>query len=257
MSTSIRRQTDSVVLTSSRQTAALREEVTLSIFADCMGVKKKFSMTRIQNGACSRESSECFVTLEQGPIAMVVYTVGHSVHPIEEFIRILQAYGIRLLVDVRTIPKSRRNPQFSRENLPGSLQTAGIQYRHLPGLGGLRHPRKDSANTGWRNASFRGYADYMQTPAFGENLNQLTELAASAPTAIMCAEAVPWRCHRSLIADALVARGIAVTEIFSATKSQPHALTPFAIVKGEQVTYPGKADSKATSLDLPLFSQLE
>jgi uncharacterized protein (DUF488 family) len=188
---------------------------------------------------------------------MVVYTVGHSVHPIEEFVRILQAYGIRLLVDVRTIPKSRRNPQFSRENLPGSLQTAGIQYRHLPGLGGLRHPRKDSLNTGWRNASFRGYADYMQTREFGENLNQLTELAASAPTAIMCAEAVPWRCHRSLIADALVARGIAVTEILSATKSQPHGLTPFAIVEGEQVTYPANADSKATSLDLPLFSQLE
>jgi uncharacterized protein (DUF488 family) len=192
---------------------------------------------------------------------MVVYTVGHSVHAIEEFVRILQAYGIRLLVDVRTIPKSRRNPQFSRENLPGSLQTAGIQYRHLPGLGGLRHPRKDSANTGWRNASFRGYADYMQTPEFGENLNQLTELAASAPTAIMCAEAVPWRCHRSLIADALVARGIEVTEILSATRSQPHTLTPFAIVEGRQVTYPGKADSqatsKATSLDLPLFSQLE
>jgi len=222
-----------------------------------MGVKKKFSMTRIQNGACSQAASECSVTFKIRASAMVVYTVGHSVHPIEEFIQILQAYRIRLLVDVRTIPKSRRNPQFNRENLPGSLQTAGIQYRHLPGLGGLRHPRKDSLNTGWRNASFRGYADYMQTPEFGENLNQLMELAASVPTAIMCAEAVPWRCHRSLIADALVARGIAVTEILSATKSQPHTLTPFAIVEGEQVTYPAKADSKATSLDLPLFSQLE
>jgi uncharacterized protein (DUF488 family) len=198
-----------------------------------------------------------FCYFETRSTAMVVYTVGHSVHPIEEFIRILQAYGIRLLVDVRTIPKSRRNPQFSRENLPGSLQTAGIQYQHLPGLGGLRHARKDSLNTGWRNASFRGYADYMQTPEFGENLNKLTEVAASTPTAIMCAEAVPWRCHRSLIADALLARRIAVTEILSATKSQAHALTPFAIVEGERITYPGKADSKATSLDLPLFSQLE
>src|SRR5579863_142232 len=159
-----------------------------------------------------RASSECFVTLKPGPIAMVVYTVGHSVHPIQEFIHILQAYGIRLLVDVRTIPKSRRNPQFSQENLPGSLQTAGIQYRHLPGLGGLRHPRKDSMNTGWRNASFRGYADYMQTPEFTENLDQLIKLSSDVPTAIMCAEAVPWRCHRSLIADALLAQGIPVLD---------------------------------------------
>jgi uncharacterized protein (DUF488 family) len=184
---------------------------------------------------------------------MTVSTVGHSTHPIEEFVRMLQAYGVRILVDVRTIPRSRRNPQFSRENLPGSLRAAGIEYRHLPGLGGLRHPRKDSMNTGWRNASFRGYADYMQTAEFGENLNQLIELAAEAPTAIMCAEAVPWRCHRSLIADALLARGIPVAEILSATKSQPHVTTPFAKVEGQRVTYPAKPSS--SSLDLPLFSQ--
>jgi uncharacterized protein (DUF488 family) len=169
----------------------------------------------------------------------------------------LEAHGIRLLVDVRTIPKSRRNPQFNRETLAASLRAAGIEYHHLPGLGGLRHARKDSPNTAWRNASFRGYADYMQTPEFAENLARLIDLASDAPTAIMCAEAVPWRCHRSLIADALMARGIPVTEILSASKSQPHAITPFARVEGEQVTYPGEQPEAAASVDLPLFSQLE
>jgi uncharacterized protein (DUF488 family) len=189
---------------------------------------------------------------------MIVSTIGHSTHPIEEFIRILKAHGIRRLVDVRTIPKSRHNPQFNRETLAASLQEAGIEYRHLPGLGGLRHPRKDSINTAWRNASFRGYADYMQSSEFAENLSHLMELASDVPTAIMCAEAVPWRCHRSLIADALAARGIEVLEILSAAKSQPHAMTPFAKVEGQQVTYPGKSSaSNPSSLDLPLFSQLE
>jgi hypothetical protein len=186
---------------------------------------------------------------------MTVSTIGHSTHPIEEFICILKAHAIARLVDVRTIPKSRHNPQFNRDSLAASLQAAGIQYRHLPGLGGLRHPRKDSMNTGWRNASFRGYADYMQTPEFAENLRHLMELASEVATAIMCAEAVPWRCHRSLIADTLTARGIPVLEILSAAKSQPHAMTPFAKVEGQRVTYP--APAKASSLDLPLFSQLE
>ncbi len=189
---------------------------------------------------------------------MIVSTVGHSTHPIDEFLRILRANGIRTLADVRTIPRSRRNPQFDRDNLPGSLQTAGIQYRHLPGLGGLRHPRKDSMNVGWRNTSFRGYADYMQTPEFTENLNRLIDLAGEAPTAIMCAEVVPWRCHRSLIADALVARGVPVLEILGPTKSQPHVMTRFAVIEGQQVTYPkASSDTKQASLDLPLFSQLE
>lgn len=142
-------------------------------------------------------------------------------------------------MDVRTIPRSRRNPQFNQEELAASLKDAGIVYRHLPGLGGLRKPRRDSINTGWRNASFRGYADYMQTSDFRENLQRLLELAADAATAIMCAEAVPWRCHRSLIADALVARGVAVEEILSAAKAQPHVLTPFARVAAGAVTYPG------------------
>jgi len=188
-----------------------------------------------------------------GSAPIPVYTVGHSTHPIEHFLGILGAHGVRRLLDVRTIPRSRRNPQFNRENLPASLQTAGIDYHHLPGLGGLRHPRKDSINMGWRNASFRGYADYMQTPEFAENLSRLIELASEVPTAIMCAEAVPWRCHRSLIADALSARGIPVMEILGATKSQPHAITSFAQVEGHRVTYP----AKPSSLDLPLFSQLE
>jgi uncharacterized protein (DUF488 family) len=182
---------------------------------------------------------------------MTISTVGHSTHPIERFIGILQAHGIRRLVDVRTIPRSHRNPQFNREDLKVSLQAAGIDYFHLPGLGGLRHPRKDSINIGWRNTSFRGYADYMQTPEFGANLGHLMELASAAPTAIMCAEAVPWRCHRSLIADALMARGVEVLEVLSATKSQPHAMTDFAKVDGQSVTYGG------SNLDLPLFSQLE
>jgi len=168
-----------------------------------------------------------------------IHTIGHSTRPIEEFVRILKAHGIAQLVDVRTIPKSRHNPQFNRETLSVSLKAAGIEYHHMPGLGGLRRAQPDSINTAWRNASFRGYADYMQTEAFAENLQQLIELADGKPTAIMCAEAVPWRCHRSLVADALVARGIAVTEILSETKARPHSMTPFARVEHEQVSYPG------------------
>jgi uncharacterized protein (DUF488 family) len=150
----------------------------------------------------------------------------------------LEAHGIRQLVDVRTIPKSRRNPQFGQDELAAALEQHGIRYIHLPGLGGLRHARKDSINTGWKNASFRGYADYMQTPAFAESLAELIKLAAAGPTVIMCAEAVPWRCHRSLIADALAARGIEVQHIFTASSRKPHTYTPFARVEGESVTYP-------------------
>jgi uncharacterized protein (DUF488 family) len=169
----------------------------------------------------------------------VIFTIGHSTLPIEKFLDMLEAHGIQQLIDVRTIPKSRRNPQFGQDQLPASLEQRGIRYLHLPGLGGLRHARKDSINTGWKNASFRGYADYMQTPAFAENLTTLIELASAGPTAIMCAEAVPWRCHRSLIADALTARGIMVEHILTATSRQPHTYTPFARIEGESVTYPG------------------
>jgi uncharacterized protein (DUF488 family) len=182
-------------------------------------------------------------------LANVIFTVGHSTHPIEEFIRILQAHGIKQLVDVRTIPRSRRNPQFNSETLARSLKTGGIEYRHMPGLGGLRRPRPDSRNTGWRNASFRGYADHMQTPAFQRDLQILMDLASETATTIMCAEAVPWRCHRSLIADALLVHGIEVQEILTAAKSQPHKLTPFAKIDGTEVSYPGAKESGTLKLE--------
>ena len=170
---------------------------------------------------------------------MIVFTVGHSTRSIDDFIHLLNAHAVQRLVDVRTIPQSRHNPQFGGERLSSSLEHAGIRYTHMPGLGGLRRPRKDSQNLGWRNASFRGYADYMQTPEFEENLNRCLNLAREEVVALMCAEAVPWRCHRSLIADALMARGIDVREITSATAARSHALTPWARVEGTKVTYPG------------------
>ena len=155
-----------------------------------------------------------------------VFTVGHSTLELAKFIPILQAHGVTQIADVRSVPRSRHNPQFNRETLPDALKAAGIGYVHLPGLGGLRHTRTDSPNLAWRNASFRGFADYMQTDAFAENLEQLIELAKQEHVALMCAEAVPWRCHRSLIADALTVRGIPVEDIMSATHLQPHTLTP-------------------------------
>jgi uncharacterized protein (DUF488 family) len=173
------------------------------------------------------------------PESVTVFTIGHSNRPIEEFIDLLTAHGVQHLVDVRKIPQSRHNPQFGREQLSASLERAGIHYTHMPGLGGLRRPRKDSLNTAWRNASFRGYADYMQTPEFDENLDRCLELAREETLALMCAEAVPWRCHRSLIADALLARGIDVREIASVTDARPHVLTPWARIDGTKVSYPG------------------
>jgi uncharacterized protein (DUF488 family) len=168
-------------------------------------------------------------------------TIGHSTHTLEEFIRLLQAHGATRVVDVRTVPRSRNNPQFNRASLPGSLKKAGLGYVHLPGLGGLRHARRDSVNLGWRNASFRGYADYMQTPEFEQSLDELVQLANQERIVLMCAEAVPWRCHRSLIADALLVRGIRTEDIMSATRRQVHALTPFAKVRGTAITYPTEA----------------
>jgi uncharacterized protein (DUF488 family) len=170
---------------------------------------------------------------------VTVFTIGHSTRPINQFIAMLTGHHVSRLIDVRTIPQSRHNPQFGREQLAASLAKSGIQYIHMPGLGGLRRPRKDSTNTGWRNASFRGYADYMETREFEESLNRCLELAKEEPIALMCAEAVPWRCHRSLIADALLARDIDVQEIVSATDGRPHALTPWARVDGTKVSYPG------------------
>ena len=168
----------------------------------------------------------------------VVMTVGHSTRTIDEFIGLLQAHAVSRVVDVRTIPRSRHNPQFNRDALSDSLKAAGLSYVHLPELGGLRHAKPDSINAGWRNASFRGYADYMQTPEFAQSLEELIQLAKKERIAIMCAEAVPWRCHRSLIGDALLARGIQVEDIMSPTRRQIHALTTFAKVRGKKVTYP-------------------
>jgi uncharacterized protein (DUF488 family) len=165
-------------------------------------------------------------------------TIGHSNRSLEDFLAMLRGHGVETLVDIRTVPKSRHNPQFNTDALPGPLAAAGIGYVHLPGLGGLRHARKDSRNTGWRNASFRGYADYMQTEEFARSLEAL--LSQPGEVVVMCAEAVPWRCHRSLVADALTARGIPVWHIMSAQKKDPHKMTPFAHVEGTEVTYPGE-----------------
>lgn len=169
-------------------------------------------------------------------------TIGHSTRPLEEFIRLLQAHGATRVVDVRTVPRSRHNPQFNKDTLPLALKPVGVGYVHLPGLGGLRHARRDSPNHGWRNASFRAYADYMQTPEFAQSLDELIRLARQDRVVLMCAEAVPWRCHRSLIADALLVRGIPTEDILSASRRQVHKLTPFAKVQGTHLTYPPAAD---------------
>lgn len=167
-------------------------------------------------------------------------TIGHSNRPLPAFLDLLKAHRVGLLVDVRTVPRSRHNPQFNREMLPLALEAEGIRYEHLPGLGGLRHARKDSPNTAWKNLSFRGYADYMQTGEFSRNLEILQELVQGNRLAIMCAESVPWRCHRSLVADALTIRGIPVEHILSPTKTQLHQLTSFARVEGTRITYPAE-----------------
>ncbi|BDU06858.1 DUF488 domain-containing protein [Nocardia cyriacigeorgica] len=168
----------------------------------------------------------------------LVYTIGHSTRPVAEFIAILEHVGIGLVADIRTVPKSRHNPQFHIDRLAGSLAAAGIGYRPRPGLGGLRKPARDSINTGWRNASFRGYADYMQTRSFEEAIEELIALTAEHVTVIMCAEAVFWRCHRRLVADALLVRGIDVQHIMGASTLTPAAMTSFASVRGTRVTYP-------------------
>jgi uncharacterized protein (DUF488 family) len=187
------------------------------------------------------ESMKCVAekeTLKEGRSLAQVMTIGHSTRTVEEFINLLQAHGITCVVDVRTIPRSRHNAQFNKDSLPLSLKKAGIGYSHIPALGGLRHAKHDSPNTGWRNASFRGYADYMQTSEFAQSLKELISLANQDRIALMCAEALPWRCHHSLIADALLVRGIHTEDIMSATHRQVHSLTPFAKVRGMKITYP-------------------
>jgi len=179
-----------------------------------------------------------------------VFTIGHSTRPIEDFIHLLKSHGVKRVIDVRTMPRSRFNPQYDVSRLPALLRAAHIEYTHLPGLGGLRKTHADSPNTGWRNTSFRGYADYMQSESFKESLQQCLGLASAEPVVLMCAEAVPWRCHRSLIADALVVRGIDALEIASETRVRPHVLTPFARVAGTEITYPaGPAAPTTEELD--------
>jgi uncharacterized protein (DUF488 family) len=175
----------------------------------------------------------------------IVLTIGHSTRTLAEFIGLLQAHGAIRVVDVRTVPRSRYNPQFNKASLPGSLKKAGLGYVHLPGLGGLRHAKRDSLNLGWRNASFRGFADYMQTPEFGQSVDELIRLARQERVVIMCAEAVPWRCHRSLISDALLVRGIRTEDIMSSTRRQVHTLTSFARVRGTTITYPAEIAQSA------------
>ncbi len=179
----------------------------------------------------------------------VIFTVGHSTRTSKEFMELLRAQNVRELIDVRTIPRSRHNPQFNRVALSRSLRRTGIGYRHMVQLGGLRCAKRESINTAWRNKSFRGYADYMQTREFQAGLRKLIAVAKQKRrVALMCAEAVPWRCHRSLVADALLARGLSVEEIQSATRTRPHTLTPWARVEGVRVTYPGNV--AATNQDI-------
>jgi uncharacterized protein (DUF488 family) len=172
-----------------------------------------------------------------------ICTIGHSNRSIDDFLALLRQNGIACVLDIRTVPKSRHNPQFGQDQLPASLAVAGIDYRYLPGLGGLRKARPDSANTGWRNLSFRGYADYMQSAAFAASVDTVTALADTTACALMCAEAVPWRCHRSLVADALLVRGVAVDDIIDARQRRPHTLTPFAVVDGLTISYPAEQGS--------------
>jgi len=169
-----------------------------------------------------------------------IYTVGHSTRTQGELIALLRAVDISVLADIRTIPRSRHNPQFNADSLRKALRSRSVRYVHLARLGGLRRARKDSPNTGWRNASFRGFADYMRTGDFESGLEELRALTAQGRVALMCAEAVPWRCHRTLVADALTARGAHVEHIIGSSRSSPHHLTPFAKVEGANVSYPGE-----------------
>ncbi len=171
-------------------------------------------------------------------MSVKIYTIGHSTHPSDEFIKILQNYTVQLVADVRTIPRSRHNPQFNKDVLESDLGKRDIRYLHLNELGGLRHTTGHSINTGWTNLSFRGFADYMQTPEFARGIERLLEAARSAKTVIMCAEALPWRCHRSLIADALVVRAITVEHIMGMHGTRMHTVNPGAKVTGTSIIYP-------------------
>src|SRR5579872_1610839 len=169
-----------------------------------------------------------------------VFTIGHSTHSIEDFIMILKHYDINEVIDIRSIPKSRHNPQFNGSELAHALRNHHIGYRHEKKLGGFRYAHKDSINTAWKNRSFRGFADYMQTEDFKEEITKLIALAHTKIVVLMCGEAVPWRCHRSLIGDALLVHDIDVMDIYSSISAKPHHLTPWATVHGKIITYPEK-----------------
>src|SRR5579863_205600 len=175
---------------------------------------------------------------------LTILTIGHSTHTWEAFLDLLRAHGVKRVIDVRSIPRSRHNPQFNQEILRAKLRGARIGYVHLRKLGGRRHARRDSPNMGWRNGSFRGFADHMQSSEFDAGLRRLIKLAREKRSALMCAEAVPWRCHRSLIADALTVRGICVLDIMSRTRSQLHSLTSFARVRRNRIAYPVSGASR-------------
>ncbi len=179
---------------------------------------------------------------------MEIYAVGHSTRSLDDFVELLKAHDITLLADIRTIPKSRHNPQFAQESLARELPKAGIKYQHLKDLGGLRRPLKQSINTAWQNDSFRGYADYMQTREFASAIRNLMQLAKGERVAIMCAEGNPYRCHRLLVADALTARGVRVCHISSRKTAKEHKITPFAHVEGTRVTYPNPAQGTIDEL---------
>jgi uncharacterized protein (DUF488 family) len=168
----------------------------------------------------------------------IILTIGHSTRTVEDFIHLLKENNVAQIIDIRTVPRSRHNPQFNSNTLPDTLSKAGISYQHIAGLGGLRRARPNSPNLGWRNASFRGFADYMQTPEFEQNLQILIGLAQKEVIALMCAEAVPWRCHRSLIADALMIRGVTVEHILSRANRRTHVLTSWARITGDDIIYP-------------------
>ena len=193
---------------------------------------------------------------KEDPLPLVM-TIGHSTHTLEEFVHLLQVHEATCVVDVRTIPRSWHNPQFNKDSLPDSLRKVGLGYVHMPGLGGLRNTRPDSVNLGWRNKSFRCFADYMQTPEFTQSLEELIRLADQDHIVLMCAEALPWRCHRSLIADALLVRGFRIEDILGATQRQVHTLTPFAQIRGTEITYPTELSEGALEKLPAHYSRLQ
>ena len=169
---------------------------------------------------------------------LIIRTIGHSTRTLEEFVLLLKTYEVTMILDVRSIPRSRHNPQFNKETLPNTLKPHNIKYFHMPDIGGLRRPKQDSVNLAWKSSTFRGYADYMQTKEFTDDLLKIIALAKENRLALMCAEALPWRCHRSLISDALVIRHIKVEHIISPTSCINHQLNEMAQVEGTRITYP-------------------